>query len=109
MKRRPNTRRDGKDFSKEEERAVWEKAQLTDDPNARLDICGREIHFDKYGDTGSDYGWEIDHIKPVSKGGRDEIDSPWQDGVLCLTCHIVLKQPKNWVFLQKSFLVLDLK
>ena len=75
MKRKPNTKRNGKNFSKKEELAVWNKACLTDDFNVRLDICGLEIHFDKYGDTSSGYGWEIDHIKPVSKGGGDEFDN----------------------------------
>ena len=73
--RRPNTNTSGKDFTKEEEKAVWEKAQSTSDPNIRLDICGNEIHFDEYGETNSDYGWEIDHIKPVAKGGTDDFDN----------------------------------
>ena len=73
--RKPNTRVSGKNFSKEEEQAVWKKAQSTDDPNVCFDICGQEIHFNKYGDTKSDYGWEIDHIKPIAKGGGDELDN----------------------------------
>ena len=31
--------------------------------------------FDKYGDTSSDYGWEIDHIKPVARGGTDNLNN----------------------------------
>ena len=76
LMRRPNTRTNGKDFSKSEERVVWDKAQSTNDSNTRFDTCGKEIHFDKYGDTSSDYGWEIDHIKPIAKGGGDEINKP---------------------------------
>ena len=38
-----------KDFSKEEERAVFEKAKKTDNPDVRLDICGSQIRFSKYG------------------------------------------------------------
>ena len=73
--RKPNTKRSGKNFSKEEELAVWNKAQPTDDPNICLDICGQKIYFNKYGDTNSDYGWEIDHIKPVAREGGDEMDN----------------------------------
>ena len=47
MERKFNTNRSGKDFSKEEEKAVWNKATPTNDPNVSLDICGQEIHFDK--------------------------------------------------------------
>ena len=35
----------------------------------------KEIHFDKYGDTKSEYGWEIDHIKPLAKGGGNEMEN----------------------------------
>ena len=73
--RKHNTRVNGKNFSKKEEQAVWEKAQPTYDPNVRFDICGKEIRFNKYGKTKSKYGWEIDHIKPVAKGGGDEINN----------------------------------
>ena len=63
--RKSNTNRNGKDFTKAEE-----KAQPTNDPNVKQDTCGNEIHFNKYGDTTSDYDWEIDHIKPVARGGN---------------------------------------
>ncbi len=72
--RKPNTNRVG-DFSKKEELQVWKKAKLTDDPNIRLDICGRKMHFDKYGETSSKYGQEIDHIKPVAEGGADDLSN----------------------------------
>ena len=29
----------------------------------------------KYGDRGSKYGREVDHIKPASEGGSDNIDN----------------------------------
>ena len=29
----------------------------------------------KYGDRTSDYGWEIDHTKPVSEGGSDDLSN----------------------------------
>jgi len=55
MKRKPGTKSDGKDFSKAEEAAVWSKACWTGNPNIRFDICGQEIHFNKYGKTKSKY------------------------------------------------------
>ena len=73
--RKPNTRVNGKNFSKKEEQAVWKKAQPTNDPNVCLDVCGQKIHFNKYGNISSNYGWKIDHIKPVAKGGKDKIEN----------------------------------
>ena len=37
----------------------------------RKDQCEAWIRFDDYGNRNSKYGWEIDHIKPVSEGGKD--------------------------------------
>ena len=73
-----STSKKGKNFTEEEEQEVWGKAQvLTGYPEneVRLDACGAIIHREDYGNTSSHYGWEIDHIKPVSKGGGDEIDN----------------------------------
>ena len=67
-------RKNRKDFSKKEELAVWQKAKPTDNPNLRIDICESEIHHDQYGKK-SEYGWEIDHIKPISKCGGNEINN----------------------------------
>jgi len=36
----------------------------------RRDEFGNAIHYASYGTT-TKYGWEIDHRKPVSKGGTD--------------------------------------
>lgn len=63
-------------FNKEQIKNVWEKAksQLNyDSDHIRKDECGAWIYFEKYGDRNSEYGWEIDHIIPKSKGGTDEI------------------------------------
>ena len=56
--------------------AVWGKAK--DIPNYNLavwrqDPCGKPIKRSDHGDTKSQYGWEIDHIKPVAKGGADDL------------------------------------
>lgn len=64
-----------KNFSQKEEQAVWEKAYPTENPNIRRDICGQKIHFHQYGNIKSSQGWEIDHIKPVAKGGSNKIEN----------------------------------
>lgn len=65
-------------FNKEIMKRVWGKALplLNDDPNrVRKDKCGAWIVFDEYGNRNSQFGWEIDHIIPISKGGTDEIET----------------------------------
>lgn len=49
---------------------VWEKGIIVPsyDPLLyRKDACGAWIAKDRYGDTHSPYGWQIDHIYPESK------------------------------------------
>jgi hypothetical protein len=56
--------------------AVWAKGEAVEgyDPEAwRKDTCGAWMRFDKYGDTASAYAWEIDHEKPLAKGGTDAL------------------------------------
>jgi len=58
---------------------VWAKA-LYVSPEAerrgfRKDNCGAWIHRQAYGNRNSAYGWEIDHITPVSNGGSDSISN----------------------------------
>lgn len=38
----------------------------------RFDSYGRWMKFDEYGTTNS-FGWELDHIIPVARGGGDQI------------------------------------
>lgn len=73
-----NTNKKGESFSEDQIQQVWEKAEPLGSYSkdlVRIDICGAEIHRKDYANTSSHYGWEIDHIKPVSKGGSDEIDN----------------------------------
>ncbi len=59
-------------------RAVWAKGRPIrnyDPAEWRYDVCGFPIRFSDRGNTNSKYGWEIDHIRPVSKGGGDTIDN----------------------------------
>ena len=63
-------------FNKEQIKIVCEKAKTQlnyDSDHIRKDECGAWIYFEKYGDRTSEYGWEIDHIIPKSKGGTDDI------------------------------------
>jgi len=39
----------------------------------RWDICGSVIKYSDHGNTNSDNGWEIDHIKPSAKSGSDNL------------------------------------
>lgn len=53
---------------------VWEKATVVSVEQAnvwRKDYAGAWIKKSEYGNRGSQYGWEIDHQKPVTKGGTD--------------------------------------
>jgi HNH endonuclease len=70
--RAPGTKRDGTPFDDATIEAVWQKAKQEPIPGFRKDSCGASIQRSKYGKT-QRFGWEIDHIKPVSKGGTDEL------------------------------------
>jgi hypothetical protein len=64
---------DGSPFDRATVEAVWQKG--TPEPlylSFRKDVCGASMHRDKYGKT-EQWGWEIDHIRPVSKGGTDDL------------------------------------
>lgn len=56
--------------------AVWEKGEkiLGKDPGKfRADVCGALMQRDKYGNRKHVNGWEVDHIKPKSKGGSNDL------------------------------------
>lgn len=77
MKRQPNTDASGKPFSQGMIDAVWNKARpLPDfDPNVtRTESCCARIDKADYGKT-TQHGWEIDHVKPVSEGGTDDLSN----------------------------------
>ena len=54
---------------------VWEKGVTVKDfdPNlVRKDACGAWIVRNAYGNKNNVYGWEIDHVYPISLGGDDD-------------------------------------
>ncbi|WNZ59899.1 HNH endonuclease signature motif containing protein [Myxococcus sp. MxC21-1] len=74
--RNSNTNQSGGTFSVSEIEAVWQKATIVpgNDPRVfRKDTCGAWIQRDAYGNTNSEYGWEVDHIYPVALGGSDAL------------------------------------
>lgn len=84
-------------FSESIIQQVWEKATIVHAYDSRVwrkDRCGAWIGRSYYGDRNSQYGWEVDHIVPVSREGSDELSNlrplHWennvatQDGIL--TC-----------------------
>ena len=65
------------DFSDAQIQAVWEKAKKIDgqDPSVyRKDYAGAIIQRNQYGKGANelDFGWTIDHAKPLSKGGPND-------------------------------------
>lgn len=65
-------------FSDEVIWQVWAKGFDTGGSDAliwRKDECGAWLFRSEYGKRDSEYGWEIDHIKPVSEGGTDDISN----------------------------------
>jgi len=75
MARNHNTNAFGNPFDESTIEAVWKKG--TPEPNVPLfckDVCGSSMKRDEYGKA-REWGWEIDHIKPVAKGGSDEIEN----------------------------------
>ncbi|CAJ1760531.1 TPA: HNH endonuclease [Aeromonas dhakensis] len=56
---------------------VWNKATFISQGNElkgfRQDQCGAWIQRSQYGNRDSKYGWEIDHVTPVSKNGGDNL------------------------------------
>lgn len=56
---------------------LWNKAKSIDGYDSkrwRQDFAGAWIQKDQYG-IQSDFGWEIDHMKPRIFGGSDEISN----------------------------------
>lgn len=77
MWRQTNSNKNGGSFDQIKINAVWQKGRIVagfDSSIFRKDICGVWMKKSSYGTTG-DYGWEIDHIQPVSHGGSDNLSN----------------------------------
>ena len=67
-----------KNASEQTKSLVWNKGQIISglDPRVwRRDSCGHKMKYGDHGNTSSNFGWEIDHILPSSKGGSDTLDN----------------------------------
>ncbi|MBO6026175.1 MAG: HNH endonuclease [Bacteroidales bacterium] len=65
-------------FTHDDILAVWQKGKVVpgNDPAYwRKDQCGAWMSYRAYGNRQSEYGWEIDHITPVSHGGSDNLSN----------------------------------
>ena len=83
MSRQYGTTSSGGQWDSQTIRQVFNKGLIMV-ATSRKDACGAAIEFSKYGDTTENgTGWEIDHIKPVAKGGTDDFGNlqalQWQN------------------------------
>lgn len=67
-------------WSEKQIQEVWEKGKIVPPNDAdvyRKDKCGAWIKRSMFGNSSSSLsmGWEIDHIKPESKGGGHELSN----------------------------------
>ena len=73
-----NKKSSGGDFNALEIAAVWNKALAIPGQDMSLwrqDPCGAYMYRWHYGKTDSLWGWEIDHMYPVARGGTDSLNN----------------------------------
>ncbi len=78
MPRSLNTTINGTPFDAATIRAVWNSATPIFGYDAkvwRLDPSGHTIKFDDFAKETSEFGWHIDHIKPVALRGFDGLSN----------------------------------
>ena len=65
-------------FSDQMIEEVWNKGKTIDGVDSsiwRQDFAGAWINRSCYGKTETKFGWEIDHLKPESQGGSDDLSN----------------------------------
>ncbi len=73
MARQRNTTTSGGSFDAATVEAVWKKGKDERGLSSfKKDPCGASMQHGAHGKT-EQWGWEIDHIKPVAKGGTDDL------------------------------------
>jgi 5-methylcytosine-specific restriction endonuclease McrA len=78
MAQKHNTDRNGGSWSETTIKKVWEKGKPIPDYSQdiwRWDKCGKVMKYSDHGNRDSKYGWEIDHINPVSNSGTDDLSN----------------------------------
>ncbi len=78
MAHKPNTDEMGNPFSEKIIESVWDKGrEIPDFPTSvwRWDKCEIIMKRSEYGNRQSEYGWEVDHINPVSNNGDDNLSN----------------------------------
>ena len=76
IRRKPGTRKNGSFFDEVTIQKVWEKGIPVFGKDLqvwRKDNCGTLIKRDQHNKSDSSFGWEIDHIIPVTIGGDDQL------------------------------------
>ena len=65
------------EYTTQDLKNIWSKARTAPGykPDAvRMDSCGALMQFNLYGEQ-SEYGWEVDHINPLSNGGQTVLNN----------------------------------
>ena len=71
---------------------VWKLGRIVagyDEKRWRKDVCGAWMDYNKYGDTDSKYGWQVDHIFPSSVLEDNGVTENDRDNVINL-------RPMQW-------------
>lgn len=75
--RRRGTDRGGCDFGLGVRDAVWYRTPTAGDEDPRQfrrDALGNLLRYEEF-EKRTEHGWEIDHVRPVSRGGTDALEN----------------------------------
>ncbi len=74
LPRERGTKKSGAPFPEDVVEKVWLKAKPEgEEAEEKPDVCATLMRREDYGNRESEFGWEVDHISPVSKGGTDDL------------------------------------